>query len=93
MINKCDTVDQGLIPAGVDSINDAPVARASAVAESGADELLPVLEREVARLLPGEADSAYLVSARQENLLTTLVERTSQASLLLKNNAPLELAA
>jgi len=93
VINKCDIAGKAWMPPVLDSINDTPVARASAVAEGGADELLAVLEREVARLLPGEADSAYLVSARQENLLSTLVERTAQASLLSKNNSPLELAA
>lgn len=70
-----------------------PVVYASAVQDKGLNDLLAVMEHEVKRLIPDEAESAYLVSARQERFLRQLIERIDQASVCIQERSPLELPA
>ena len=74
--NKADLVPEKPIP-GLEENDSSPwcFTRASAVDKQGLDRLLDVLKNEVKDLTPVDADSSYLITARQEHLLDRIVSQ------------------
>ncbi|MBZ0258964.1 tRNA uridine-5-carboxymethylaminomethyl(34) synthesis GTPase MnmE [bacterium] len=72
---------------------DAPMVRASAVQESGVDDLLNRLQSEVEALVPADADSAFLIGERQARLLAQIASRLHESQRLIEDQVPLEAVA
>lgn len=65
----------------------------SAIGGDGIQDLLHCLETEVRNLVPAEAESAFLINARQEQGLHKIYSHVETAERLLCAHQPLELAA
>ncbi len=92
--NKCDLrkeISQKKMVPHVPS--DWPLVNVSAIRDEGINELLHVLETKVMELLPDDADSAYLISARQEALLADMVKKIDHCRDMLNQQAPFEIIA
>lgn len=91
--NKCDTCPDWNAAFRSTLSNYWTVSAASAVVETGVNDLLAALEKEVAALVPAETDSAYLVNVRQERVLARILERLRNAARWIQEQSPLELPA
>ncbi len=90
VMNKCDLHPE-FNPAELDA--DWALVKASCINETGVNELIGILEQEVKNLIPADTDSAYLISARQERILTRLQDDLHNADQFINQQTPLELPA
>jgi len=71
----------------------ATVVQASTVSEHGVDQLIATLKAEVEAWAPPEADTAFIVSARQEAILNNICETLQRSLNHANEQAPFELMA
>lgn len=93
VVNKWDLQPHASLEEMTRNIPTIRAVNASAVNEDGIDDLLSALEEVVTALIPVEADSAYLINARQERILAELMEHFVEANRLIAERAPLELCS
>ena len=91
ILNKQDL--GGLAAVDAQALGAQQVVSASALEEDGIEALLQALTKAMHTLMPADADSAYLISARQEQQLVQLRSNLAKARQLLQDRAPLELAS
>lgn len=97
MILVVNKVDLGMADTLLDELKthvpNATVVQASTVSEHGVDELLNTLQAEVEAWAPPGADSAFIVSARQEAILNNICETLQRSLNHANEQAPFELMA
>ena len=89
-MNKCDLHPEYNPD---ESATDWTIVKASSIDETGINELMGMLEHEVKNLIPADTDSAYLISARQERILSQLQDNLNNADQFIQQETPLELPA
>jgi tRNA modification GTPase len=91
--NKSDLSQETSIPAAMKDHPNVILVATAATEEEGVRSLVECLEREVANLVPAEADSSFLINARQEQVLQRLSRHLEMAGRLIEDRTPMELPA
>ncbi len=89
--NKEDQLQSEFNPVALEQ--NYTVLKSSATQEGGVDSLLAALEKRVQSMIPAEGDNAYMITSRQEHILTECTQTLDRVAQWMKERHPMELLA